>query len=188
LAAQIPDQPQPPLTAINGENVDVTWDLPDFRGSPITAYQIKFRESDLVTYTEYLPTCDGSLEEIYTTRTCSIPIAVLRASPYNFAWGSSIYARLSASNIYGTSIMSEEDNGAIILTVPDIPINLANVVELTLANQIGVSWEEAVNNGGTPVIDFTLWTDQGQDVFMPHDSGLTVTQTVVTNLDVGTYY
>jgi hypothetical protein len=137
----------------------VTWDLPDFRGSPITAYQIKFRESDLVTYTEYLPTCDGSLGEIYTTRICSIPIAVLRASPYNFAWGSSIYARLSASNIYGTSTMSEEDNGAIILTVPDVPINLANVVDQTLATQIGLVWEDGFSNGGTPILDYIIWTD-----------------------------
>lgn len=70
LAAQIPDQPSPPLTTINGDNVDVTWDLPDYRGSPITSYVITFRESDLLTYTEYLPTCDGSLASIYTTRTC----------------------------------------------------------------------------------------------------------------------
>jgi len=55
------------------------------------------------------------------------------ASPYNHAWGSSIYALYSATNIYGTSIDSAEGNGAIILTVPDAPINLVNMVELTAA-------------------------------------------------------
>jgi len=70
---------------------------------------------------------------VYTTRTCYIPISVLRDYPYNIAWGSSIYALYSATNIYGTSIDSAEGNGAIILTVPDAPINLVNMVELTAA-------------------------------------------------------
>jgi len=49
-----------PVSTINGDNVDLTWDLPNFRGSPITSYTVKFRESDLVTFTEYQPTCDGT--------------------------------------------------------------------------------------------------------------------------------
>jgi hypothetical protein len=39
-------------------------------------------------------------------------------------WGSSIYARIVATNILGSSYVSEEGNGAIILTYPDAPINL----------------------------------------------------------------
>lgn len=100
------------------------WNLPDFRGSPITSYNIKFRESDLLTYTEYKPTCDGNLTEVYSTRTCYIPIAILRVSPYNLAWGSSIHAIVMATNLYGDSVYSEDGNGAIILTIPDMPINL----------------------------------------------------------------
>jgi hypothetical protein len=58
---------------------------------------------------------------------------VLRAAPYNLAWGSSIHAIYSATNYYGTSVDSADGNGAIILTVPDQPVNLVNLVDLTLA-------------------------------------------------------
>jgi len=56
---------------------------------------------------------------------------VLRESPYNIGWGSSIHAIITATNFYGTSVVSDDGNGAIILTVPDPPINLVNVPTLT---------------------------------------------------------
>ncbi len=87
----------------------------------MTSYTIKVRESDLLTYTVSLETCDGSLATIVSTRTCSIPIRTLRNSPYNLMWGMSVYATISASNIYGTSIDSISGNGAVILTVPSPP-------------------------------------------------------------------
>jgi hypothetical protein len=46
LAAQIPEQPSAPTTTIDGDDVVITWDLPDINGSPITAYTITIRESD----------------------------------------------------------------------------------------------------------------------------------------------
>jgi len=60
-----------------------------------------------------------------TTTTCSIPVAVFRSAPYNFDWGDSIYAKVIASNTYGSSLESLEGNGAVITTTPDKPINLA---------------------------------------------------------------
>jgi hypothetical protein len=100
-AAQIPDQLEAPSTAILNENVVITWALPDIRGSPITAYLIEIRESDLLTFTEYKPTCDGSVSAVYETRECSVPITALREAPYNLAWGSSVHARITAFNFYG---------------------------------------------------------------------------------------
>ena len=69
-----------------------------------------------------------------------MPIATLRTAPYNIAWGSGIYATVSATNIYGTSAVSLAGNGAVILTVPTEPINLANVPSLTNGVQIGLTW------------------------------------------------
>lgn len=46
-----------------------------------------------------------------------------------------------------------------ILSVPDAPVNLQNAVELTAAKQIGLTWEEGPNNGGTSVIYYEIWTD-----------------------------
>jgi len=111
----------------------ITWDLPNIRGSPITAYKITIRQSDLVTYTESLATCDGTQTTIINSRSCSVPISTLRSAPYNLAWGSSIYAKVSASNIYGSSTESASENGAVILTVPDAPVNVVNVQALTAA-------------------------------------------------------
>jgi hypothetical protein len=44
--------------------------------------------------------------------------------PYNLPWGSSIYAKLYATNSYGDSETSEVGNGAVILTNPDAPFDL----------------------------------------------------------------
>jgi hypothetical protein len=40
--------------------VIIAWDLTDSRGSPITQYSIKIMESDSITYTSSLETCDGT--------------------------------------------------------------------------------------------------------------------------------
>ena len=53
------------------------------------------------------------------------------AQPFSWPWGSSIYAQLSAINVYGTSTTSAVGNGALILTFPDAPLNIANVPSIT---------------------------------------------------------
>lgn len=88
---------------IDGDNVIVTWDLPDYRGSVLTAYKILFRQSDLTTYTETLPNCDGSVTEIIDGRTCTVSIATLMAAPFNLPWGSDVYVKVSSENVYGKS-------------------------------------------------------------------------------------
>jgi hypothetical protein len=172
LAAQIPDKPLAPTTSINGDNVSVTWELPSIRGSPITDYLIRFRESDLVSFTEYKATCDGNQTDVTTARSCYIPIAALRSAPYNLAWGDSVHAIVSATNFYGTSVDSEEGSGAIILTVPSAPVNLQNVQELTTSTEIGLTWQDGFENGGTDIIDYTIWSDLTTGVFMPIASGV----------------
>lgn len=101
----------------------VNWDRPDNRGSPITAYIIKIRESDDVTFTTATQDCDGTDASIVLNRQCSFAIATLRAAPFSIEWGSNIYAVVIAINSYGESSDSPEGNGAIILTIPDAPIN-----------------------------------------------------------------
>jgi hypothetical protein len=63
-----------------------------------------------------------------TLTTCTIPVTVFRSSPYDLPWGSSIWAKFVATNIYGDSPdFSPEGNGAVITTTPDAPINLIEV-------------------------------------------------------------
>ena len=69
-----------------------------------------------------------------TNHKCSVLISDLIKSPYHMAWGASIKARVTAQNIIGSSIVSDTGNGAIILTYPDAPINLANVPAVTTSS------------------------------------------------------
>ena len=52
---------------------------------------------------------------------CTIQVAKLRAEPFSLEWGTSVYAKIIAINIYGDSVISEPGNGAIIITNPDTP-------------------------------------------------------------------
>jgi hypothetical protein len=60
-----------------------------------------------------------------------VPASSLLAAPFNIVWGSSIFAKVYATNIYGNSIESSGGNGAIILTNPDAPYSLEDVPTTT---------------------------------------------------------
>jgi len=83
---------------------------------------------------------------------CTIPITVLQAAPFNLPWGSSIFAKVVATNIVNPSDHSPVGNGAIILTYPDPPASLQNVPSQTTALQIAMIWSAGASNGGTPII------------------------------------
>jgi len=55
------------------------------------------------------------------------------AAPFNLPWGSSVYAKVIATNIYGNSLPSNFGNGAIILTYPDAPTTLQNNLSVSRA-------------------------------------------------------
>jgi hypothetical protein len=133
LAAQVPNQPQAPLTSVIGEDVVVSWKAPYNGGALVTEYLITIRESDGVTYTEALVGCDGTDPTIVLNRQCSVTINSLTEAPYNLAWGSSIYAKLTAINILGPSQVSSAGNGAKIMRIPDAPLNLQNIYGLSSA-------------------------------------------------------
>lgn len=77
-------------------------------------------------------------------------------APFHLTWGSSIYAKVVAINTIGNSAESLAGNGAIIMTYPDVPINLANIPSVTKSQQIGLTWNEGAENGGSSVIDYTI--------------------------------
>ena len=65
--------------------------------------------------------------------TCSIPLSVVTASPYNLPWGTNVWATVQARNVIGSSETSNEGNGSIIVVVPDPPLNLQNIPRWTNA-------------------------------------------------------
>lgn len=81
----------------------------------------------------------------------------MRAYPFELTWGSSVFVKVSAQNIRGSSAFSAPSNGAIILTYPNAPA-LQVVPELTAGEQISLSWNKVVwpVDGGTPVQTYTV--------------------------------
>jgi len=94
--------------------------------------------NDGITFTQV--TCLESMTNIIASASCTVPISTLVAAPFNLQWGSTIYATISAVNIYGTSVISTSVSGAVIVTVPDAPMNLANNVALTTGSMITITW------------------------------------------------
>lgn len=97
----MPTKPVAPTTSISGHNLQVIWVNPGNGGSIITSYIIKVRTTALV-YTTV--TCTESNADQLSTTTCTIPITTLTVSPFSLAWGSSAYAKVTAVNVYGSSI------------------------------------------------------------------------------------
>jgi len=169
--------------------VIVSWPAPVFDGAtPLTSYTILIRHRDEVSYSTELTNCNGATPAVLNFRTCSIPISVLRSDPFTIDWGSSIHAKVRATNIKGSSAYSADGNGAIILTVTDAPVNLANVVTITSANQVGLTWSPGVNQGGTPLLDYRITYDQGNNNNVQLVSGLTSTAYTITGLTAGVTY
>lgn len=111
-------------TELNAGVVTVSWNLATDNGSPITAYQVFIRESGSTTFTLESSECDGTENSVISSASCTINISTLNNSPYNIDGGDSIWAKVTAANIYGTSELSVEGNGAIYTRIPDAPISL----------------------------------------------------------------
>ena len=130
LAAQAPTQPTAPTTTISGNSVLIDWVQPNQNGSPITSYFVFIQQNDL-SFGVDLANCDGSTATIVANAGCSVLISTLTAAPFSLPWGSSIFAKIIAVNNYGPSTASPVGNGAVILTIPDAPLNVANDAAVT---------------------------------------------------------
>lgn len=152
-----PDVPTLVSTTINGDYVLISWTAPYDGGSSLLSYDIQILKRDGVTFSADLVDCNGSDAIILSATECNVQITTLRNSPYDHPWGASIEVKVSATNIVGTSDFSTVENGAILLTYPDAPQNLADDTLVTSMYQIGLAWYAGANDGGTPVIDYRIW-------------------------------
>lgn len=90
---------------------------------------------------------------------CIVPLETLYVAPYSLLQGDSIWAKVTATNSYGTSIESIVGNGDVVVFVPDPPINLIDDVATTSAFVMGMLWEDPANDGGKPIIDYIISSD-----------------------------
>lgn len=132
--------------------------------------------------------CDGTLAVVRDALTCTIQVSTLRAAPFSLEWGTSVFAKIIAFNNYGDSLQSEAGNGAVIITYPDSPLQLEEVVELRTPSTITFKWLEGFANGGTPVIDYRVNYDEAQGVYVVLQEFYTELQITATNLQYGLVY
>lgn len=156
LAATIPSLPAIPSTSFAPDSVTVTWTAPTTNGAAISAYIITVRQSDGATYTVDSVNCNGAASTIVAQMYCTIPVTTLRATPYSLAYGSSIFAKVTAINEKGASTESNPGNGAIIITNPDAPISLTEDTSKRTASTLGLTWAQAAFNGGATVTDYQV--------------------------------
>jgi len=80
--------------------------------------------------------------------------------------GTDVKVRVFAINVYGDSLASESGSGAILVTYPDAPVGLIEDAPYRGRTQIGLKWSPGASNGGTSIIDYTLFYDQGTGNFI----------------------
>jgi hypothetical protein len=97
----------------------------------------------------------------------------LYAAPFNLQGGYDVYAKVTATNFYGTSEDSDPGNGAAIVLVPDAPYQVRDNAAVTSSTQVGLTWIDGISNGGRPVIDYTLSYDQSTGTWIELESGIT---------------
>jgi len=132
-----------------------------------------------------LSNCDRTSS---TSTTCTIPVSVLRASPFSLAWGTSVYAKIIATNIYGNSLQSSAGNGAIITTTPDAPINLAENTSFRSKSTIGLTWSKADFIGGAEIIDYRVNYAQSDGSYSVLASNIASTSYTAIELTAGVTY
>lgn len=101
----------------------------------------------------------------------------------------SINVKVIAINAYGNSSQSSVGGGAVVVLVPDAPVNLVNIVQIQQGNQITLSWSNGVSTGGSVIIDYRILYDLGTGGnFYVLQSGIVSTSYTVTGLILGTTY
>lgn len=116
----------------------------------------------------------------------------MQASPFLLQLGDSIYATVTATNVYGESSASSEGNGATLLTVPDRPVGLSTNIATNTKSVITVTWNNGLSTGGSPIIDYRLSWDASTGAGLVYSvlaTGLTSkSYTTTQTLTAGAFY
>jgi titin len=72
--------------------------------------------------------------------------------------------------------------------VPDAPVNLANLVAVTKAEQIGFSWQDGAEDGGTAVLDHKILISVSGGAYTTLETAVVERSYTATTLTPGIYY
>ena len=175
LAAKLPDAPVdlsnvPEITS--AYQVGLSWlEGPYNGGSPVLDYTVSYSEVSLIDY------------QVFATGITGLATTVTGLTP-----GVTYRFLVQARNVVTVSEYSAHID-VLAAQTPDAPTDLANVVEITNAEQIGLTWVAPVFDGGSELLDFRLYTDNASgSVFTVLEETLTATEYTVTGLTQGTTY
>ncbi len=115
-------------------------------------------------------------------------MTVLRASPFNLDWGTSVFAKVIATNAYGSSVESSAGNGAVITTTPDAPISLAENTSLRTKSTLGITWSKADFIGGAEIIDYRVSIAQSGESYSVLATNVISTTYTAIDLTAGITY
>jgi hypothetical protein len=100
VAAESPQQMDPPTTFINNIFVKVEWLPAVSNGSPITEYKV-FVKNRIGQFLQENTYCNGAVEPVLSQHFCEIPMSVLVQPPYALEFDDEVVAYLTASNQFG---------------------------------------------------------------------------------------
>jgi hypothetical protein len=103
-----------------------------------------------------LTSCSGYEEQIVSSTICTIPVTTLKNSPFNLPWGAHVYAKVLATNKYGSSDYSLQGNGAMITTYPDPPTDLTEDYSQRTPTILAFTWVAPVFTGGDVILDYRV--------------------------------
>jgi hypothetical protein len=99
--------------------VEITWLAPHDGSDTITAYLIEVLDTS-GSWEAESTYCDGTDSSVISALTCTVPMSILRASPYSLAFDALVAVRVSAQNSYGWGTVSDANTvGAQVRREPD---------------------------------------------------------------------
>ena len=165
-ASAAPDQMAATTTAVRDlVNIRVGWVAADANSDPLAAYEVLILTGDGVTFAEDTTTCDGSSTGPLTNNYCDIPMATLRAPPFNLAQGAAVIARIRAQNSIGWGATSYDTETAGAAVLEDVPHQLPAPSRgaATSVSQVEAEWAALVGEqtGGNAIESYQLQWDAG---------------------------
>ena len=191
VAATIPSQPEAPTVVINSEyEIGISWNTPSDLGGLLTSgYKLEIKTTSS-TFEQDLANCDAENNaSIINSRSCTVPVSVLRTNPYDLLDAEPIYVRLTAINNIGSSPVSSESSSVLMPIAdvrPDPPTTFIRNEVLTTKSQVAFSWNAPAFDGGDTIIDYAIEMDDNNDnSFTEVETGVTSTSHIQSGLAAG---